>query len=165
MTEREILIANSKDQSKYRIITAAITLGELQDALARNENVYKMVGESWISNPTPVNFEGLSFTEGLSKTQLLNRDSLLPTNVPFRGQTTNNLVMLLTNTNKQIASGAMSRKEASAIIEQNGGKTSSSVSKKTDFVLAGEDAGSKLTKAQSLGITIISEAEFLEMIR
>ena len=59
----------------------------------------------------------------------------------------------------------MSRKEASTIIEQNGGKTSSSVSKKTDFVLAGEDAGSKLTKAQSLGIKIISEAEFLEMIR
>ncbi len=58
----------------------------------------------------------------------------------------------------------MSRKEASAIIEQNGGKTSSSVSKKTDYVLAGEDAGSKLTKAQSLGVTIISEAEFLDMI-
>ena len=59
----------------------------------------------------------------------------------------------------------MSRKEASLLIEQNGGKTSSSVSKKTDYVLAGEDAGSKLTKAQSLGITIISEAEFLEMIQ
>lgn len=58
----------------------------------------------------------------------------------------------------------MSRKEASALIEQNGGKTSSSVSKKTDYVLAGEDAGSKLTKAQSLGITIISEAELLEML-
>ena len=58
----------------------------------------------------------------------------------------------------------MSRKEASAIIEQNGGKTSSSVSKKTDYVLAGEDAGSKLIKAQSLGITIISEAELLEML-
>ena len=59
----------------------------------------------------------------------------------------------------------MSRKEASLLIEQNGGKTSSSVSKKTDFVLAGEDAGSKLTKAQSLGVTIISEAELLEMIQ
>ena len=59
----------------------------------------------------------------------------------------------------------MSRKEASALIEQNGGKTSSSVSKKTDYVLAGEDAGSKLTKAQSLGVTIISEAELLEMIK
>ena len=58
----------------------------------------------------------------------------------------------------------MSRKEASALIEQNGGKTSSSVSKKTDYVLAGEDAGSKLTKAQSLGVTIISEADLLNMI-
>ncbi|MBQ6543137.1 MAG: NAD-dependent DNA ligase LigA, partial [Clostridia bacterium] len=57
-----------------------------------------------------------------------------------------------------------SRNEASEIIEKFGGKTSSSVSKKTDFVLAGEDAGSKLTKAQSLGIRIISEAEFNEMI-
>lgn len=58
----------------------------------------------------------------------------------------------------------MSRKEASLLIEQNGGKTSSSVSKKTDYVLAGEEAGSKLTKAQSLGITIISEADLLNMI-
>ena len=58
----------------------------------------------------------------------------------------------------------MTRKEASALIEKNGGKTSSSVSKKTDYVLAGEDAGSKLTKAQSLGVTIISEAELLEML-
>lgn len=60
---------------------------------------------------------------------------------------------------------SMTRKEAAALIEQNGGKTSSSVSKKTDFVLAGEDAGSKLTKAQSLDVRIISEAELLEMIK
>ncbi|WP_316607600.1 NAD-dependent DNA ligase LigA [uncultured Ruminococcus sp.] len=59
---------------------------------------------------------------------------------------------------------SMSRKEASLLIEKNGGKTSSSVSKKTDYVLAGEDAGSKLTKAQSLGVTIISEDELLDMI-
>ncbi len=59
----------------------------------------------------------------------------------------------------------MKRSEASKIIEQNGGKTSSSVSKKTTYVLAGEDAGSKLTKAQSLGISIISEQEFLDMIK
>lgn len=59
----------------------------------------------------------------------------------------------------------MKRSEASEIIEQNGGKTSSSVSKKTTYVLAGEDAGSKLTKAQSLGISIISEQEFLDMIK
>lgn len=55
------------------------------------------------------------------------------------------------------------RKQAEDIIEKFGGKTSSSVSKKTDYVLAGEDAGSKLTKAQSLGVTIISEQEFEKM--
>ena len=59
----------------------------------------------------------------------------------------------------------MKRSQAQKIIEENGGKTSSSVSKKTDFVLAGEDAGSKLTKANALGITVISEEEFLEMIK
>ena len=58
-----------------------------------------------------------------------------------------------------------SRKEAEEIIENFGGKTSSSVSKKTTYVLAGEDGGSKLTKAQNIGITIITEEEFLNMIR
>lgn len=58
----------------------------------------------------------------------------------------------------------MSRAEASEIIEGFSGKTSSSVSKKTTYVLAGEDAGSKLTKAQTLGVTIISEEEFKTMI-
>ena len=57
------------------------------------------------------------------------------------------------------------RGEASNIIEKFGGKTSSSVSKKTDYVLAGEEAGSKLTKAQNLGITILSEEKFEELIK
>lgn len=57
------------------------------------------------------------------------------------------------------------RAEAAKIIEGFGGKTSSSVSKKTDYVLAGAEAGSKLTKAQSLGVTVITEDEFEEMIQ
>lgn len=56
------------------------------------------------------------------------------------------------------------RGEVANLIEKFGGKTSSSVSKKTDYVLAGEEAGSKLTKAQNLGVTIINEAEFREML-
>ena len=67
-----------------------------------------------------------------------------------------------------VLTGALSkysREQASDIIERLGGKTSSSVSKKTSYVLAGEDAGSKLTKAQSLGVTVISEEEFEEMIK
>lgn len=59
----------------------------------------------------------------------------------------------------------MKRSEASKIIEDNGGKTSSSVSKKTSYVLAGEEAGSKLTKAQSLGIPVLTEEEFLNMLK
>ena len=57
------------------------------------------------------------------------------------------------------------RQEASDLIEKYGGKVSSSVSKKTSFVLAGEEAGSKLTKAQDLGVSIISEAEFENMVK
>ncbi len=59
----------------------------------------------------------------------------------------------------------LGRKEAQELIEKNGGKAAGSVSKKTSYVLAGENAGSKLTKAQDLGIPVISEAEFLEMIQ
>ena len=58
----------------------------------------------------------------------------------------------------------LTREQAKQMIEQRGGKCSGSVSKKTTYVLAGEEAGSKLTKAQELGITIISEQEFRDMI-
>ncbi|MDZ7755257.1 NAD-dependent DNA ligase LigA [Rhodohalobacter sp.] len=58
----------------------------------------------------------------------------------------------------------LTRKEASELIEKHGGKTSSSVSSNTDFILAGESAGSKLDKAQKLGIPILDEEKFMDMI-
>ena len=104
MENRTILIANNKTQRRYSIETNATTLGELQDQMTAQG----------------IDFSGMTFTEGISKTQLLTRDSLLPTNVMYKGQPTNNLVMLLTNPNKQIASGAMNRKELYAKIKELG---------------------------------------------
>lgn len=78
-----------------------------------------------------------------------------PTGNRFEGQT-----FVLTG-----ALEKYTRTEAAEIIENFGGKTSGSVSKKTTYVLAGEDAGSKLTKAIELGIKVITEAEFSEMIK
>jgi hypothetical protein len=102
MENRVIQIANTKTQRRYAINTSATTLGELQDEMTAQG----------------IDFTGMTFTEGISKTQLLNRESLLPTNVMYKGQPTNNLVMLLTNTTKQISSGAMDRKEAYRLIKE-----------------------------------------------
>ena len=73
----------------------------------------------------------------------------------FKGQT-----FVLTGTLQN-----MTRDEASEIIKQMGGKTSSSVSKNTSFVIAGEKAGSKLDKAEKLGVIILTEDDFLNMIK
>ncbi len=59
----------------------------------------------------------------------------------------------------------MERKQAAELIERNGGKVSGSVSKKTTYLLAGDNAGSKLTKAEALGVNVISEEKLLEMIK
>ena len=59
----------------------------------------------------------------------------------------------------------LSRKQAGELIEKHGGKVSGSVSKKTNYLVAGENAGSKLTKAQSLGINVINEETLLEMVK
>ena len=76
-----------------------------------------------------------------------------------RGELFNGLTFVLTGTLPN-----MTRDEAAALIKKNGGKVSGSVSKKTSFVVAGEEAGSKLTKAKDLGVKIIDEAELLAMI-
>lgn len=101
--EREILIANTKTQKRSKITTSATTLGELKTDL----------------RAAGIDFSNMTFTEGISKTQLLNDDTQLPQNVMYKGQPTNNLVILLTNTKKNIASGVLSRKEAYNLIKQN----------------------------------------------
>ena len=58
----------------------------------------------------------------------------------------------------------LKRDQAKEMIEKRGGKCSGSVSKKTTYVLAGEEAGSKLTKANELGITVIDEEQFMKML-
>ena len=102
METRTILVANTKTQQRYSVESSATTLGELKAQLRAQG----------------IDYSGMSFMEGISKTQLLADDTPLPTNVMYKGAPTNNLVMLLTNTQKNIASGADgSRKDAYAIIK------------------------------------------------
>ena len=102
--EREILIANTKTQKRSKITTDATTLGELKAALVN----------------AGIDYSDMTFTEGISKTQLLDDATQLPQNVMYKGQPTNNLVILLTNTRKKIASGALSRGDAYVIIKSKG---------------------------------------------
>lgn len=91
--EREITIINSKTQKKSVITTNAETLGELKVDLIE----------------AGIPYEGMTFFEGISRTELKDDDSQLPKDVMYRGQTTNNLAFMLTQPDKKIRSGAMSR--------------------------------------------------------
>lgn len=101
--EREILIANTKTQERSKVTTSATTLGELKADLRAAD----------------IDYRDMTFIEGISKTQLLDDAAQLPQNVMYKGHPTNNLVILLTNTKKNIASGTMSRKEVYQAIKDN----------------------------------------------
>lgn len=88
--EREILIANTKTQKRSKITADVSTLGELKAAL----------------DAEGINYSGMSFTEGISNVQLNDDNSQLPHDLNYKGTVTNNLVIILTNTTKNIASGA-----------------------------------------------------------
>lgn len=103
METRDIMIVNSVDMSKTTISTNATTLGELKREL----------------DAKGINYEGMSFFEGISKTELKSDESQLPTNVNYKGTITNNLVFRLTKTSKKIQSGAYTRNELYSYIREN----------------------------------------------
>ena len=105
MQERKITVVSTRNQKKSVIMSAATTLAELKADLRQNG----------------IEYDGMTFYEGTSKIELKDDASVLPHDVPYKGQTTNELVFMLTNTNKKIRSGAdMSRADAYATIKAQG---------------------------------------------
>ena len=103
MEARRITVVSTQTQRKSVITTGAETLAELKSAL----------------DEAGINYDGMTFYEGTSRTELKDNASVLPKDVPYKGTTTNELVFMLTNTNKKIKSGGMSRAEAYAAIKAN----------------------------------------------
>lgn len=104
MEARKITVIQTKNQTKSVIMSAATTLAELKSDLRANG----------------IDYNGMTFFEGTSKIELRNDASILPHDVPYKGTITNELVFMLTNTNKKIRSGAMSRMEAYNAIKSMG---------------------------------------------
>ncbi len=106
MEARKIVVIQTKNQKKSVIMSAATTLAELKSDLKANG----------------IDYDGMTFFEGTSKVELKNDASVLPHDVPYKGTITNELVFMLTNTNKKIRSGAvaMSRTEAYSAIKSMG---------------------------------------------
>lgn len=94
MEARKITVVNSMSQSSKTIMSGASTLGELKNDLTANHITFN---------------NDCSFTEGISRTALLNNDSQLPMNVTYRGNQTNELVILISATKSKISSGAFER--------------------------------------------------------
>ena len=104
MEARKITVVQTKNQKKSVIMSAATTLAELKSDLRANG----------------IDYDGMTFFEGTSKVELKNDASVLPHDVPYKGIVTNELVFMLTNTNKKIRSGATSRMEVYAEIKRRG---------------------------------------------
>nr|DAY45745.1 MAG TPA: hypothetical protein [Crassvirales sp.] len=102
MESRKITIVESKNQRKSVIMSAATTLAELKADLRANG----------------IDYSGMTFFEGLSKVELKTDEAVLPHDVPWKGNITNELVFMLSSTEKKIKSGAMSRSEAFAKIKE-----------------------------------------------
>lgn len=104
MEVRKITVVQTKNQKKSVIMSSATTLAELKSDLRANG----------------IDYDGMTFFEGTSKVELKNDASVLPHDVPYKGTITNELVFMLTNTNKKIRSGSMSRSEILDTIKSMG---------------------------------------------
>lgn len=104
MEERKITVISTKNQQKSVIMSSASTLGELKTDL----------------RTAGIDYDNMVFYEGLTKIELKTDNSILPHDVPYKGQITNELVFMLTNTNKKIKSGALSRAEIYKEIKYKG---------------------------------------------
>lgn len=104
MENRKITIVQTKNQKKSVIMSSATTLSELKDDLRANG----------------IDYSGMTFYEGLSKTELKTDESILPHDIERNGVITNELVFMLTNTEKKIKSGSMSRAEIYSAIKSQG---------------------------------------------
>ncbi len=138
----------------------AMRFGTMQDVMAASyEDVVAIDGFGAIMAENVVRFFSLEPTRRLIE-RLEDCGVNMASNTTQVDQRFAGMTFVLTGTLP-----SMTRDRASALIEQYGGKTSGSVSKKTSVVLAGEDAGSKLTKAQALGVRIIDQAEFEALLQ
>ncbi len=138
----------------------AIKYRSIQDIMAETEENLRQtdgVGEK-IAHSIRVFFDQEPNRELISKLETAGVDMSSEPSAKVEGKLSG-LTFVLTGT-----LSSMSREEASQLIENLGGKTSGSVSKKTSFVVAGAEAGSKLDKASELGVKVLNEAEFLELI-
>lgn len=100
METRKITVIETRNSKKTIIETAATTLGELKSDFSAHG----------------IDYSDMTFFEGLTKTELINNDSILPTNVMYKGTPTNNLTIMLTNSNKKIKSGALSETTPRSVV-------------------------------------------------
>ena len=126
------------------------------ESLAQTEDVGETIAKSIFDFFHST--DGLEIIEQLRKSNV-NLEVGLDDFVEPASQCLSGLTFVVTGTLSQ------PRETIHALIETNGGKTSSSVSKKTSFVVAGEEAGSKLEKARLLGVPILNEGEFMKMVK
>ena len=135
MEARKITVVQTKGTNKTVIMSGAETLGQLKSDLRENR----------------VDFTDMVFYEGVSRTELIDDNSILPSNLPFKGQVTNELVIMLTLKNKKIKSGAMTRSEAYAAVKDGNFQDAIKTKFGKNFTQVSTDELEKFVNSQKTG--------------